>query len=218
MPTCRKLAMFSDDQELHANVPMDERLLRLIGKPRPRIGYVPEAAYPDRVSFDRKRDYYAQMGADLAVYFDEQTADSGRSALFECDAIHLSGGNTFSFLYWLKKRQMADSLRRYVFDGGVLVGVSAGSILMTPNVQSASLCGDPEDARLEDYSALTLVDFHFWPHFDPERPLTPTEKNFIASRPKTYACAGGSGIIVDDDTIELFGLVQGSWPVSLAIA
>jgi hypothetical protein len=39
----------------------------------------------------------------------------------------------------------------------VLIGVSAGAILMTPSVNSARLCGD---------AGLGLVDFHIWPHFD----------------------------------------------------
>jgi dipeptidase E len=203
-----RLALFGDEQELHANEQMNERLLRLIGKPRPQIGYVPEAAYPDRLSFDRKREWYTQTGADLAVYFDEESPESERAALLACHAIHLAGGNTFSFLYWLRKRGMVPILRRYVSDGGVLVGVSAGSILMTPSARSASLCGDPLDPRLEDYSALDLVDFHFWPHFDPRRMLNEEEEQTIASLPMLYACAGGSGIIVDDKAVELFGTVH----------
>ena len=204
----RKLALFGDEQEQHTDERMIERLLRLIGVPQPRIGYIPEASYLDRGPFGLKRDFYAGIGATLAVYFDEETPDGELGTLLECDAIHLSGGNTFTFLYWLRARGMLSILCKYVEEGGILIGVSAGSIMMTPSVSSAALCGDPPDPRLSDYSALGLVDFHFWPHFDPNRQLDAQEAEFVASLPDLYACAGGAGIVVDGDAIELFGAVD----------
>lgn len=203
----RRLALYGDEQEQHTDDRMTERLLRLIGEGRPRIGYIPEASYPDRRFFGVKRDFYAGIGADLAEYFDEETLDSERPGLLACDAIHLSGGNTFTFLYWLQQRGMVSLLRQYVAEGGVLIGVSAGSILMTPNVHAAALCRDPPDPRLVDYAALGLVDFHFWPHFDVNRVLDPGASVLAASLPELYTCAGGAGIVVDGDAVELFGAV-----------
>jgi dipeptidase E len=208
MSLLRKLALFSDDQEVHANEAMNERLLRLIGRPRAQIGYIPEASDPARVVFDRKRECYAQMGAELSVYFDEDASERERMALLSCDAIHLSGGNTFTFLYWLRERGLLPMLRRYVAAGGVLVGVSAGAILMTPSVRSSSLCGDPPDERLTDYAALGLVDFHFWPHFDPACQLNGEQSALAESLPKLHACPGGAGIIVEGDAVELFGPIR----------
>ena len=46
-----------------------------------------------------------------------------------CDAIHLTGGNTFQFSYWLRERGLDAELKRYAKAGGVLIGVSAGAIL-----------------------------------------------------------------------------------------
>lgn len=204
----RKLALFSDDQELHANEAMNERLLRLIGRPRPQIGYIPEASDPARVSFERKRNCYAEIGAELAAYVDEESPENEWAAVLACDAIHLSGGNTFSFLYWLKERGLLPVLRRYVSDGGVLVGVSAGAILMTRSVHSAALCGDPPEARLTDYTALGLIDFHFWPHFDPTCGLNDEQIALAESLPQLHACPGGAGIIVDGDKVELFGTIR----------
>jgi len=186
---------------------MTERVLRLLGKRRPKIGYISEAANSDRHPFMVKRDYYAGIGAELSVYFDEDSLLQEQAALFTCDGIHLSGGNTFSFLYWLRCRGMIPALRQYVGDGGVLIGVSAGSILMTPRVTSAALCGDIPDPRLADDAALGLVDFHFWPHFDPNLAVDPQAHAIAASLGKLYACQGGAGIVVDGSEVHLFGPV-----------
>ena len=204
----RRLALYGDEQEQHSDARMTERVLQLIGKREPRVGYVPEASYPDRRFFEVKRAYYAGIGAELAAYFDKESADGERAALFACDAIHLSGGNTFMFLYWLQQRSLLPQLREYVARGGVLIGVSAGSILMTPSVHAAALCGDPPDPRLTDYRALDLVGFHFWPHFDPGRVLDAEAVALAASLPELYACGGGAAIVVDGRTRQLYGAVQ----------
>lgn len=111
----RKLALYSD-QEMPANEEMDARLLRLIGRAQPRIGYIPATSDPERLYFRRKAEYYAGIGANLAVYVDpgQDTSEADWSSLLSCDAIHLSGGNTFSFLSWLQRRSVLPLLARYV--------------------------------------------------------------------------------------------------------
>lgn len=204
-----RLAMYSD-QEIAANAVIDERLLRLIGVRRPRIGYISSAPDSGRIDFDRKRSYYLNLEADLTAYVDSDTLPSDREfkRLIDCDAIHLSGGNTFSFLHWLTERGVLPILRAYAIGGGVLVGVSAGSILMTPAVGTAALCGDERDPRLVDEAALGLVSFHFWPHFRPgaevELPAQRTMNNFSP----LYGCRDGSGIIIDGPRMEYYGEVH----------
>ncbi|RAS38674.1 Type 1 glutamine amidotransferase-like domain-containing protein [Paraburkholderia bryophila] len=208
MYPCRKLALYSD-QDFPANEELDARLLRLIGRPQPKIGYIPAASDPERIYFRRKADYYAGIGADLVVYVDpgQDTSETEWSTLLSCDAIHLSGGNTFLFLSWLQRRNALPLLTRYVSEGGVLIGVSAGAILMTPSVNSARLCGDTRDERLMDNAGLGLVDFHIWPHFD-SAIVTRDQSKWLSTIPNLYACPDGSGIIVDGTEIELFGQVH----------
>ncbi len=204
----RKLALYSD-QETPANEQMDARVLRLIGRSQPRIGYIPATNDPERAYFRRKADYYAEIGANLAVYVDpnQDTSEAEWSTLLSCDAIHLSGGNTFSFLSWMKRRRVLPLLARYVSEGGVLIGVSAGAILMTPSVNSALLCGDVRDSQLMDNVGLGLVDFHFWPHFD-SASVTKDQLILSSAIPNLYACPDGSGIVIDGKEVELFGQVD----------
>ncbi|MBN3737479.1 MULTISPECIES: Type 1 glutamine amidotransferase-like domain-containing protein [Burkholderia] len=204
----RKLALYSD-QEIPANEEMDDRLLRLIGRPQPRIGYIPATSDLERAYFQRKADYYAGIGANLAVYVDpsQETSEAEWKTLLSCDAIHLSGGNTFSFLSWLQRQNVLPILTRYVSEGGVLVGVSAGAILMTPSVDSALLCGDVRDEPLIDHAGLGLVDFHFWPHFNSDS-VTQDQLRLSSTIPDLYACPDGAGIVIDGNEVELFGQVH----------
>jgi dipeptidase E len=207
-PMQRKLALYSD-QELPGNAAMDERLIRLIGRPGPQIGYISAGPDPERRDFAHRRGYYAGIGADLTVYLDsdQAAANPDWAALLLCDAIHLSGGDTFGFLYWLGNKGVLPRLKQYVRDGGVLVGVSAGAILMTPSVTSATLCGDIRTVPLASDDALHLVDFHFWPHFNPDH-IDASQADLASTLPNLYACPNGSGIIVDGAKMELFGKVS----------
>jgi dipeptidase E len=207
MAPTRKLALYSDQQD-PANQAMDERLMDLIGRPRPRIAYVSSALDPKRFYFERKREYYKTVGAELAVYLDPESVEAEWGALFSHDAIHLSGGNTYSFLYWLKQKALLSALARYATNGGVLIGESAGAILMTPSIRSASLCGDVRDPRLSEDAALGLVDFHFWPHFDPDTVIDIERSGCVSSLPRLHGCPNGAGIIVDGDETSFYGSIH----------
>jgi dipeptidase E len=202
-----RLVLYSD-QQIVSNPEMDARLLELVGRGRPRIAYIPSAAHPERLYYNLKRDYYERLGADLAVYIepDRELSSGDERALMACDAVHLSGGNTFLFLEWLRRRGVLSVLRAYALEGGLLVGDSAGAILMTPDVRSATLAGDVPPSSSIDLSALALVDFHFWPHCTGHS-AHGSEAELLAELPCVYACADGAGVIVDAERIEQFGSV-----------
>ena len=203
----RKLAFYSD-QQIGQSPAMDKRLINLIGKQHPAIGYIPSSVDPERIWFKRQKIYYESLGADLSVYFElelEYAPDKIKD-LFDCDAIHLSGGPTYNFLYWLRKRELIFSLREYVAHGGVLIGVSAGAILMTPEISTTHLCGEEPSHNLHDLFALNLVDFAFLPHVNK---LESLEKKMIeyskAQGRKIFGCKDGDGIIVDGENTECIG-------------
>ena len=200
-----RLALYSD-QEIAANAAMDERVLRLIAVRRPRIGYVASAPDPSRSYFDHKRAYYHRLGAELTMYIDSESTDleGDVQALCTCDAIHLSGGNTFTFLHWLRARGLLTPLHAYALAGrGVLIGASAGAILMTPNIQTAVLCGDVRPQDFTDDQGLGLVDFLFWPHYQRGAKVSiPLDQARLV-----YGCEDGAGVIVDGAAVELHGAV-----------
>jgi dipeptidase E len=131
--------------------------------------------------------------------------------LFASDAIFIGGGNTFYILHNLRERRLLNKLRAYVRDGGVLMGLSAGSILMTPNVSTAevpSLDSDENDVGLKDLRALDLVPFEFSPHYFPNKKVdAELLSHSKRSKRPIYACADGVGIVVHDGTIRFVGQV-----------
>jgi len=204
-----RLALYSD-QEIPANAVVNRRLLTLIGAECPRIGYVSSAPDPARHYFSHKQAYYHALGCDLSVYVDSDVvAQTGLLAmLLDCDAIHLTGGNTYFFLRWLLESGLIQSLRSYATDGGILIGASAGSLLMTRSIAIAELSGDTPDPSMTSLEALGLVDFHFWPHYRPGAENQPGESAFLSKVELAYACPDGAGVIIDGPRVELIGEVK----------
>jgi dipeptidase E len=158
--------VFYSDQIIPANQAVDHALLELLDKPGARVGYIASSSDPERRYFLPKQQYYQRYSLDLCLYVELDDAFDATllDPLFASDAIHLSGGNTFYFLYWLQQRDLLARLRDYAAQGGVLIGVSAGAILFTPSIDSALLCGDTAYAPLVDHAGLGLAPFGFVPH------------------------------------------------------
>ncbi len=195
-----KLVLYSDGV-IPENAPIDRRMMHLIGNPSPTVAFICSSEDPEGFWFRSKAEQYAALGARMELSFglDDDFDPLVLPDLLACDAIHLSGGNTYGFLDRLRRRGMIDILRGYVAKGGVLIGTSAGAILMTPDISTSALCGDQNLVGMEDFSGLTLVDFLFWPHF---------EGGTVAMDRPVYACPDGAGVVVDGNSVELFGHVQ----------
>jgi dipeptidase E len=208
----RKLALYCD-QEIPENFKLNQRLLTLFARPFPKIGYVPSAADPDGRFYRERKTYYAALGIDVVTHCElDVDFDPERFAqMLTCDGIHLSGGNTYHFLYWLRQRGLMSELRRFVERGGLLIGTSAGAILMTPEISSTDFCGDTPlpGEEMNDLSALHLVDFAFFPHINSFAQHESQLVGYSRSHPfPIYGCADGDGIIVENEKIEFYGQVK----------
>jgi dipeptidase E len=203
----KKLVLYSD-QIPPLTDEIDLELKNLLGKDNPRIGFIPSASDTERKYFNDRKAFYSQLGMDLDVYFelDKEWKPGRLKSLLDCDAIHLSGGNTYYFLYWLRRRNMIDTLIKYVEKGGVLIGVSAGSILMTPDISTSALCGDEVMEGMTDFSGLGLVNFLFVPHFRDIPVTLEGLKRYSRDKQRVvYAARDSGGIVVTGNELKCIG-------------
>ncbi len=200
--------VFYSDQLPPLTAPLDRRMVELIGQPAARVGYISSASDPARKYYRQRAAFYASYDLTLSTYFelDVHYEPQRLDDLLSCDAIHLSGGNTFYFLRWLQRRDLLSTLRDYAARGGVLIGVSAGAILLTPDVRAGLLDGDRPLEGLADTAALGLVDFAFVPHWNLEAGDRSALHVYAREQRMTvYGCPDGSGIVVDGERVERYG-------------
>ncbi|MCB9138540.1 MAG: Type 1 glutamine amidotransferase-like domain-containing protein [Caldilineaceae bacterium] len=109
----------------------------------------------------------------------------------EADVLLADGGDALYLCHWMRQSGLADllpSLPRTVW-----VGVSAGSMVMTPRIGDDFVSWKPPAG---DDSALGLVNFSIFPHLNHE--LMP--KNTMAAAEKWAADIPGSAYAIDDET------------------
>jgi dipeptidase E len=133
----------------------------------------------------------------------------------ETDALLVWGGDVLYLCYWMRQSGLADllpSLSELVY-----VGVSAGSIVMTPyncdaefNLQYVPAGSD--QAREGD-RALGLVDFALRVHLNREgfedSSMTEVEKWASGISAPTYAIDDQTAVKVSDGTVEVVS--EGNW-------
>ena len=210
------------------NPSIEDALVGLLGKPIAESSalVVATAIYPFaegpsnawRVFNGKAQGPFAEVGwKSLGVL--ELTAlpsikkESWVPLLQETDALLVWGGHVMYLCYWMRQSGLADLLPS--LSDLVYVGVSAGSIVMTPyngdvefNLQT--IPADSEATREGD-RALGLVDFTLRVHVDREGFNTMADvEEYAATVPvPTYALDDESAIRVTDDGHDVVS--EGNW-------
>jgi len=108
----------------------------------------------------------------------------------ETDALLVGGGDALYLCHWMRQSGVACLLPSL---DAVYVGVSGGSMAMTPNVGERFVAWKPPTGADE---ALGIVDFAIFPHVDhPDLP-----ENTMAAAEKWAAGIGCAGYAIDDQT------------------
>jgi dipeptidase E len=135
----------------------------------------------------------------------------------EADALLVYGGDVLYLCYWMWQSGLADLLPELARET-VYVGVSAGSMVVTPNFGEAYddwFCREPPASHLPtgDERALGLVDFAVFPHLDhekfPENSLANAERWAAKGPVPTYAIDDQTAIVVLDGAVEVVS--EGHW-------
>lgn len=125
----------------------------------------------------------------------------------ESDVLLVNGGDPMYLCYWMRQSGLADllpSLR------AVYVGLSAGSMVMTPRIGEEFVGWKPPTGGDE---TLGMVDFSIFPHLDhealPHNSMAHAER-WAANMPvPAYAIDDQTAIKVADGTVEVVS--EGQW-------
>lgn len=196
------------------NETLDENLSYLLERRNPKFTYIPSSSYQSELEFRDLIKQYSIYGIKKFMLFpiDINFDETFLNEVLSSDVIFLGGGNTYYFLKCLRQKKLIPKLKKFVQDGGVLAGLSAGAILMTPNIATAGYPDfdrDDNDVNLKSLSALRLVNFEFFPHYknSPRYYNEMIHQSMLTKHP-IYACPDGSGIIVNEDMVSFIGKVK----------
>ena len=128
--------------------------------------------------------------------------------LRKTDALLVGGGDPLYLCYWMRQSGLADllpSLRE-----GVYVGLSAGSMVMAPNIGEDFVRWKPPTGG---DATLGLVGFSMFPHLDhedlPDNSMANAEKWAAGMPVPAYAIDDQTAIKVTDGAVEVVS--EGHW-------
>ena len=125
----------------------------------------------------------------------------------DIDVIYISGGNTFQTFDRIKKRGFDKEIVRYVNDGVIYVGGSAGAHIASRDIEHV-LKYDCNTAELTDFSALGLFDGIFVCHYNVERDEHYAELKSHGNY-NVYALPNDSSVVVtENNEVSFFGNVK----------
>ncbi|MGG4166261.1 Type 1 glutamine amidotransferase-like domain-containing protein [Rossellomorea vietnamensis] len=125
----------------------------------------------------------------------------------ETDVFLVSGGDALYLAHWMRQSGFADLLPSL---NGVYVGMSAGSMVMAPNIGEDFVGWNPPNGG---DAALGMVDFSIFPHLDhemlPENTMADAEKWAAGMKGPAYAIDDETAIRVVDGKAEVIS--EGNW-------
>jgi dipeptidase E len=125
----------------------------------------------------------------------------------ETDVLLVSGGDALFLYHWMRQSGLADLLPSLK---AVYVGMSAGSMVMAPNIGEYFVGWKPPGGSDE---TLRLVDFSIFPHLDhemlPGNTMVAAEKWAAGLQGPAYAIDDQTAIKVIDGAVEVIS--EGNW-------
>lgn len=207
------------------NPSISDALVELLGKPIAEANalFVPTGMYPflggAAMAWKATRNPLCELGwkslgllelTALSTIREENWAPTVR----EADALLVWGGDVLYLCHWMRQSGLADLLPSL---DSVYVGVSAGSIALTPYNCDAEfdLQFVPEGSDMAKGAdrALGLVDFTLYPHLNhpdmPDTSLDNIEKWASGIPAPTFAIDDETAIKVIDGAVEVIS--EGNW-------
>ncbi|MDH3324580.1 MAG: Type 1 glutamine amidotransferase-like domain-containing protein [Candidatus Peregrinibacteria bacterium] len=183
-----------------------------------KIAFIPTASHLERgdkswliKDLKKCQELFASVDiVDFAVLDKDQLLDR----LKDTDLIYVEGGNTGFLMHWILEKGL-DKILPKLLKEKIYVGVSAGSIIMTPNLftKESKLLYAEEPAKWMPEKALGLVNFCIIPHYKESYFPNITDENLKKLSQKTkqpiYALDDESSIKIVDNKIEIIS--EGTW-------
>lgn len=173
------------------------------------ILYIPVAMATTMTKTEASFDWFSKLisshsSSDRHLDFTMWNAGDSLPILHNYNAIYVGGGNTYRLLMVLEKLGMLDALKKYIRNGGIYYGGSAGAVIVGKSLRTV------EEENLENYSKHDGMDLinnlSIFPHFSDSEEQKNTIRNICGNYALMIAALPeNSGLILDERGISVYG-------------
>lgn len=161
---------------------------------------------PDKWYVSQARAQLQEAGIHiLDIDLKNEIADSLWKKLIGIDAIYVTGGNTFYLLDWVRKSGFDNVLPKLLDRGTLYIGSSAGSYIVCPTIQVANWKGvDKNKFGITDFTALNLIPFYFFAHYEEKYKLL-IEENYHSLAKPLIVLTDRQAVVMKGENYEIIG-------------
>jgi dipeptidase E len=140
-----------------------------------------------------------------------KTSEQIEKDLKDCDVIHVNGGHTFYLLLQARKSDFDKFIKKFINNGGIYIGSSAGSIIASPDIAIKREEATKEyDDELKTFEAFNLVNFIIFPHWAredrKEKYLGHRLENSYITKNKIILLTDTQYVLVEDDMYKIIDI------------
>jgi len=199
--------IFSGGGDIKDTFQLDEKFFSML-KSNSRILYIPIALNRDRIGFEACYDWFSNVvsshAGDKDIDFSMILEDDEIPDLVKYEALYIGGGNTFKLLDYMVRKDLSQKIIKYIEQGGIVYGGSAGAIVMGKDIRTVD---EENDKNYKYINGLNLIRglsliCHYEASLD-ER-ITKSANNLNSP---IIALPENAGIILGPNDIEIVGEV-----------
>ncbi len=175
------------------------------------VTFIPTASLHEEVTFyvEAGKKSLEKLGLLVdTLEISTATHEEITSKLKGNDYIYVTGGNTFFLLQELRRTQADRAIVEQIISGKPYIGESAGSIILSPNIEYVKDMDDFKAApNLESYDSLGIIDFYPLPHYTnfPFQEVTENIVSKYTGKIKLHPLSNTQAIWVNRDAVEVVG-------------
>ena len=173
------------------------------------VTFIPTASIPEKIKFyvGSAKKAFEKMGIIVdELEITKSTTNEIANKLKQNDYIYISGGNTFFLLQELRKKGVDKIIIEQIELGKPYIGESAGSMIVSPNIEYVKGMDDCKVATdLDTFSALNVIDFYPLPHYT-NFPFAKAVEKIISkydSELKLYPISNTQAILIEGDEVRI---------------
>jgi dipeptidase E len=199
------VAIGGGDIRTESTAIIDKEIIRLSGKKKPKLLFIPTASSDDEVYWRHIEKYFGgHWGCDTDVLYlikENPSPEEIKEKIAWADIVYVGGGNTLKMMRLWRRLGVDRLLEAAGNRGAILCGVSAGSICWFEFGHSDSMSSyNPDNWQYIKVRGLGLIKGVHCPHYDNATLDVPRKKHFQNMIQKV----GGRGIAIDDNCALIF--------------
>ncbi len=186
---------------------IDKKIVEICNKKEPIMLFVGLASSYSDSYYDMIKKIYQDLGCKT-TYLKRKNLinnpDIVDKKIEDADIIYIGGGDTIKLIEDVYEFQLDKKLRNAYQRGTILVGMSAGAILLSKEGFSDSYILRNESTHYKFLKGLNIIHISICPHFDlnsmKEEEL---KKNLNQRRKMVYALENKTALLIEDNQIDV---------------